>query len=71
MKLMEKDLEIYDVWESPSGNIFIKISEYYSIAIGPKGQHQPIKDWGDLERTQYVKSSDITPVKKIGKIIFG
>ena len=70
MKLMEKDLEIYDVWESPNGNLFIKISEDYSIAIGPKGNHEPLEESGDMERTQYVKSDNITPVKKIGKIIF-
>ncbi len=69
-ELLEKDLNIYDVWEAPNGNIFIKISNDYSIAIGPKGGHEPNEEWGDLKRTQYVKSSKITPVKKIGKITF-
>jgi len=70
MKLVEKDLEIYDVWESPIGNLFIKISDDYSLGIGPKGNHEPLEESGDMERTQYVKSNNITPVKKIGKIIF-
>jgi hypothetical protein len=73
MKILEKDLDIYDVWESPNGTICIKISNDYSIAIGPKGGHEPLEEWGDFlqkMRTQYVKTSNITPVKKIGKIIF-
>ena len=40
--MKEKDLEMYDIWESPNGNLFIKISDSYSIAIGPKGGHEPI-----------------------------
>jgi len=39
--MIEKDLDIYDVWEAPNGNVFIKISNGYSIAIGPKGYHNP------------------------------
>lgn len=31
--MIEKDLEIYDIWESPNGNLFIKISDNYSIGI--------------------------------------
>ena len=68
--MVEKDLEIYDVWEAPNGNIFIKVSNDYSIGIGVKGNHEPNKEWGDLKNTQYVKSNNITSVKKIGKIIF-
>ena len=68
--MIEKDLKIYDVWESPNGNLFIKISDNYSIAIGPKGNHEPNIEWGDLIRTQYVKSNNVTPVKKVGKIVF-
>jgi hypothetical protein len=68
MKL-EKDLDIYDVWESPNGNIFIKISENYSIGIGRKGNHEP-NNTGDLEQTQYTRCDVCTPVKKIGKLSF-
>lgn len=57
--MKEKNLEVYDVWESPNGNLFIKISDNYSITIGAKGCHEPNKDWGDL-----------SSVKKVGKIIF-
>jgi len=67
---IEKDLEIYDVWEASSGNLFIKISDEYSIAIGSKGQHNPIEEHGDLKRTQYVKCDGVSPVKKVGKIVF-
>jgi len=66
--MIEKDLEIYDVWESSGGNLFIKISDEYSIAIGPKGQHNPIER--DLKQTQYVKCDSVSPVKKVGKIVF-
>ena len=62
--MIEKDLEIYDVWESPNGNLFIKISDDYSIGIGTKGHHEPNEEWEEFERTQYVKSNNITPVKK-------
>ena len=68
--MIEKDLGIYDVWEAPSGNLFIKISDDYSIAIGVKGNHEPNEEWGDLKHTQYVKSNNITTVKKVGRIIF-
>jgi hypothetical protein len=68
--MLEKDLEIYDVWESPNGNLFIKICDDYSIAIGQKGHHEPNVEWNELNRTSYVKSNDIIPVKKIGSINF-
>lgn len=31
--MLEKDLEIYDVWESPNSQLFIRITEDYSIAL--------------------------------------
>ena len=68
--MLEKDLEIYDIWESPNGNLFIKLSEDWSIAIGPKGHHQPNVEWGELNRSQYIKRNDVTPVKKVGKLKF-
>ena len=68
--MLEKDLEIYDIWEAPNGNLFIKISDSYSMAIGPKGGHEPIQEAGDLTRSQYVKSNDVIPVKKVGKLVF-
>jgi hypothetical protein len=67
--MLEKDLEIYDIWESPNGNLFIKICDDYSIAIGPKGHHEP-NEWGDLKRSQYVKSNNIVSVKKVGRVVF-
>jgi len=66
--MKEKDLEIYDVWESPNGNLFIKITDDHSIAIGPKGHHEPCEY--DNLHSSYVKRNDITPVKKVGKITF-
>lgn len=68
--MLEKDLEIYDVWESPNGNLFIKLSEDWSIEIGPKGHHQPNVKWGELKRSQYIKRNNISPVKKVGKLVF-
>jgi hypothetical protein len=65
----EKDLEIYDVWESPNGNLFIKLSENYSIAIGPPGKHDPNSEWGELETSQYVRASNIVPAKKVGSLV--
>jgi hypothetical protein len=66
--MTEFDLEVYDVWESPNGNLFIKVSDEYSIAIGTKGDHTPNEI--DLKRSSYVKASSIVTVKKVGKIIF-
>lgn len=68
--MLEKDLKIYDVWESPNGNLFIKISDDYSIGIGTKGHHEPNEEYGDLKRTQYVKSDSVTPVKRVGRMVF-
>lgn len=68
--MLEKDLEIYDIWEAPSGNLFIKTCSEYSIAIGAKGAHRPNEADGELKRTQYVKSNNITPVKKVGSMKF-
>jgi hypothetical protein len=68
--MIEKDLEIYDIWESPNGNLFIKMSDDWSIAIGSKGHHEPNVEWGELKQTQYIKRSDITPVKKVGRLVF-
>ena len=67
-KLKECDLNIYDVWESPNGNLFIKLTDEYSIAIGSKGNHQPNEDWGELKHSQFVKANNITTVKKVGTI---
>lgn len=68
--MVEKDLEIYDVWESPNKNLFIKINKDYSLAIGQKEYHQEEFEVEQLKITQYVKSNDITPVKRVGRIIF-
>lgn len=67
--MLEKDLKIYDIWESSNGNLFIKISDDYSIAIGPKGYHKPNEECGDFKKTQYVKSDNISPVKKVGRMV--
>jgi len=68
-QVFEKDLEIYDVFESPNGNLFLKIDCNYSIPLGPK-----TSDPLDLEDIDfglgYVKSSIITPIKKVGSIKF-
>lgn len=68
--MKENDLEIYDVWEAPTKNIFIKICDEYSIAIGCRGNHTPNIEWGALKTSQYIKANNITEVKKVGKLIF-
>lgn len=68
--MKETELEIYDVFEADSGNLFIKISNDYSIAIGSKGFHDPSNHWYELDVTQYVKINNICNVKKVGKLIF-
>ena len=66
IEILEKDLEVYDVWESPNGNLFIKIHKEYSLAIGAKGFHKPTS----IKERPYVKANNITPVKKVGRINF-
>ena len=65
--MTEKDLNIYDVWQSPNGNLFIKIGDNYAIGIGQKGHHEPTND---KEGAPFVKINGDFPVKKVGKIIF-
>lgn len=66
--MTEFDLKVYDVWKSPNGNLFIKVSDEYSIAIGPEGDHTPNEF--DFKRNSYVKASSIVAVKKVGKLVF-
>ena len=66
--MKEKDLEIYDLFMSPNRNLFIKMTEDHSIAIGPKGSHGP-HDW-DLDSSQYVKRNDVCNVRKVGRLVF-
>lgn len=37
----ERHTEIYDLYEAASGNLFIKLTNIYSIAIGRKENHNP------------------------------
>lgn len=66
--MFEKDLKIYDLWESPNGNLFLKVSDEYSIAIGPKEGHEPNEH--DLKISQFILKSEICPVKKVGQLVF-
>lgn len=66
--LTEDDLEIYDVYKSANGNLFIKITNEYSIALGPKEDHQPYDI--DLNSTQYVKRNNVHRLTKVGRIEF-
>ena len=68
--MKEKDLEIYDVWQFMNGNLFIKISDEYSIAIGQKGVHSPSLEANDLSRTQYIKRDEVSEVEKVGRLVF-
>ena len=68
--MLEKDFEIFDVLEAPSGNLFIKVSDEYSLAIGSRYSPKPNIEWGELTRSQYVKRSEITPMIKVGRLVF-
>ncbi len=68
--MKEKDLKTYDVWQSLNGNLFLKISDEYSIAIGSKGFHDPVPENGDLSRTQYIKCDEVSEVEKVGRLVF-
>jgi len=67
-KKTEFDLNIYDVWQSVNGNLFIKLTHEYSIAIGQKGHHDPNDEWGDFTKSQFVKANNVHEAKKVGEI---
>lgn len=65
--MLEKDLDIYDVWESVNGNLFIKLTEEDSIGIGAVGEHAPNEY--DFGKSQFIKADNVSEVKKVGKLI--
>ena len=79
-KIIENDLKNWDVYEAPTGNIFIKFGDSYAIAIGTKNNLVPDKKnvWSntaecyhDVYTLPCVKSESKTlEVKKIGKVKF-
>lgn len=64
--MTEKELDVYTFWEAPNGNTFLKITENYSLALGPINFQDPLPQ--DLRSTQYVAVGDCR-AKKIGKLI--
>jgi hypothetical protein len=64
-KFVEADLEVYDLWQAPSGNLFLKVNEEYSIPIGTIGNHGPDEHNPVL---RFSPSNDVTPVKKVGRL---
>lgn len=68
-KKLAKDLKIYEVYKTPNGNLFIKLSDNYSMAIGPKGDHEP-NEFEDIKLTSLVPINNVVPVKKVGKLVF-
>lgn len=66
----ETTLEIYDVWESLNGNLWIKVSDDYSLAFGAKGSHEPSDHELALKGTPYRKKSKFDNPKKVGRIVF-
>lgn len=64
----EKDLDILDLWESPNGNLFLKVNDNFSVALGQKGFFGPIEHYE--KGATFVLSDTVTPVKKVGKLIF-
>jgi hypothetical protein len=63
----EDELDIYDIWQSSNGNLFIKLNAEYSIAIGQFGEHKP--NACDLEGPQFVRTSN-SPARRVGKLKF-
>lgn len=66
--MAKKELEILDIWKSPNGNLFIKVSHEYSIALGRKKNLEPCVR--DLETSQYVKTNPNVRAKKVGRLVF-
>lgn len=64
----EVDLDIFDVFKSDNGNLFIKMTNDYSLAIGPKGHHGPYI--GNDFSSSYVTINSVSAVKKVGRIVF-
>lgn len=66
--MKENEVEIYDVYKTSSGNLFIKLTPEYSIGIGAKEQHTPNEF--DVKMSQFVKVTNIIDVEVVGKLQF-
>ncbi len=63
--LKEKDLDVYDLWQSPNSNLFLKINENESLVLGPYKEHHSDTN-GRLTYFSTVQSNSITEVKHVG-----
>lgn len=67
-KLFETDLKPFDVYETPNGNTFLKLSDDRCIAIGKRNEPFEFEDGDKLHTLPLNK--DPLKVKKVGKIVF-
>lgn len=65
---IESDLNIFDVWESPNGNLFLKINDEYSVPLGHKSSVGQVLQGMENDHC-FIKRNNITAVKKVGQVI--
>ena len=61
----EHNLKILDLWQSANGNLFLKITPEYSIALGGLNRHERI---GDSDSFPVIKTNPIFDVVKVGRL---
>lgn len=64
--MLEEDLAINDIWESVNGNLFLKISNDYSLALGNIDLNKI--ELVDLLGCKLTPANNVSPVKKIGSV---
>lgn len=64
----EFDLKVYDIFQTPYGNLFLKVDHQHSLPLGPYGHHGPSSDT-DLD-IPYMKINAIVDVIKVGELKF-
>ena len=63
MAKKEHDLKVLDLWQSSNGNLFLKVNESHSIALGT---FESFNDIDTDEEFNAIKSNPITTVRKVG-----
>jgi hypothetical protein len=66
--MIEQELKDLDLWQSPNGNLFLKMNSQFSIALGNINTFHQIGFHNESEKFSIVKSNPIIPVRKVGKL---
>lgn len=70
-KMLEDDLQILDLWQSPNGNLFLKIDSEFSVVLGPAeclGEVDPREKNEMYPSRRLIPKNNVTPVVKVGRL---